>query len=277
MIFQMTSSRVALLPLMIAGVFPLLAQAGPSAKEIMTKNEEVRKIQDVNSSAMLTTGGGGQEKIKQFTWWRKLTADRVHFNTLTRFHAPAEVRGEGILFLEKSADENEVLLYLPNFKKIRRVETQNQSGSFMASELSYSDISTPHVDDYGYKLLKEEACPAAKPEDGQGKKCWVIEAKPATDSIATRTGTSRTIQWIRQDNWMGVRAETFDRDGKAWKEMLSTEIKLVDSSAGKWMAHKVEVKNLKNQKFTVLQFSSVKVNAGIADSIFTQQNLMKDR
>lgn len=254
--------------------------AGLSAREIMTKNEDVRRIQDVMSTATLSSGQGEKvEKVKQFTWWRKLTADSTHFNTLTRFHAPAEIRGEGILFLEKSADDNEVLLYLPNFKKIRRVETQSQSGSFMSSEFSYSDISTPHVDDYDYKLVKEESCPQGSTEsrENKGVRCWVIEARPANEATKTRTGYSRTLQWVRQDNFMGVRAETFDLDEKPWKEMESTEIKQVDASKNKWMAHRVRIFNLKNKKFTVLEFTQVKVNSGIADSIFTQQNLMKDR
>src|SRR5687767_13892481 len=104
------------------------AYADPSAKEIMTKNEEARKIDEIQADAVLVTGGGGgQERVKKFTWWKKLTSDKVHFNTLTRFHQPAEIRGEGILFLERENNENEVLMYLPNFKKIRRVESQQQS------------------------------------------------------------------------------------------------------------------------------------------------------
>jgi len=71
--------------------------AALTAKEIMTRNEQARQISDVNSAATLVTGGGkdaGADKVKKFTWWRKLTADGTHFNTLTRFHEPAEVRGE---------------------------------------------------------------------------------------------------------------------------------------------------------------------------------------
>jgi len=118
--------------------FATAAWAAPDARGIMAMNEEARRIRDVSSSATIATGGGGSsDKVKRFTWWRKLGADGVRFNTLTRFHAPAEVRDEGILFLEQPGGENEVLLYLPNFKKVRRVESQAQSGSFMGSEQSW--------------------------------------------------------------------------------------------------------------------------------------------
>ena len=162
------------------------AWAGMDGRAIMLKNEEARKVSDVQSQAVIVTGEpGAVEKTKKFTWWKKLQADKVHYFTLTRFHFPAEVRGEGILFLEHGGEQNnEVMLYLPTFKKIRRVENAQQSGSFMSSEFSYSDISTPHVDDYKYQLKREEKCPEAEAAKQQ---CFVVQSEPATDVIRDRT------------------------------------------------------------------------------------------
>ncbi len=249
--------------------------ANLSAKEIMTRNEDARKVDDVNSSATITTGGGkATTKVKKFTWWRKLTADRVHYNTLTRFHEPAEVRGEGILFLEHAGDVNDVQMYLPAYKKIRRVESQQQSGSFMGSEFSYADIATPHVDDYTYTLRKDEECAI----DGNPKaRCHVVEAVPATDSVKERTGYSKTVQWLRQDNFIAVKGEYYDSEGKLWKKMESSQIEEVDPAKHKWMALKVKLENAKNQRQTTLEFARVRVNTGIPDSTFTQQSLSRDK
>jgi outer membrane lipoprotein-sorting protein len=246
-----------------------------SAKEIMTRHEDARKIDDVMSSAVLTTGGGGSpQKVKQFTWWRKLTSDRVHFNTLTRFHAPAEVRGEGILFLEHDNDQNDVQMYLPAYKKIRRVESQAQSGSFMGSEFSYADIATPHVDDYKYELQKEAACEI---DDGKQARCFVVQSEPVSDAVKERTGYSKTIQWVRKDNFMAVQGEFYDAQGALWKKMKASGIHEVDPSKHKWMAYDVRIENAKNGKFTDLKFSGVKVNQGIPDSTFNQQNLAREK
>ena len=137
------------------------------------------------------------EKIKQFTWWRKLTADGTHFNTLTRFHEPAEVRGEGILFLEHEGDDNDVQLYLPAYKKIRRVESQSQSGSFMGSEFSYADIATPHVDDYKYELQKEDA--PCVIDGGKQATCYVVQSTPATDPVKSARVTPRRFNGFAKD------------------------------------------------------------------------------
>jgi len=251
-----------------------------SARDIMLRNEQARKFQDIQSSAVLETGGKDKTtKVKRFTWWKKLSDDQVHFNTLTRFEFPPEVKGEGILFLERTEGQNEVLMYLPTYKKVRRVESQAQSGSFMGSEFSYSDITSPHVDDFEHKLVGEEVCEekGAKEKKEESLRCYVIESTPKKESLKERTGSSLSKVWVRNDNFMVERAEYLDLQGKLWKKMTASAITQVDPERKTWMAHRVEMRNLKRNRFTVLQFKQVKVNRGIPDSLFTQANLAQGR
>jgi outer membrane lipoprotein-sorting protein len=245
-----------------------------TAKEIMLKNEEARRLKDVSSNAkLLTSGGGRSERTKEFTWWRKLN-DGVHFNTLTRFHSPAEVKNDGILFLERGQDQTEVFIYLPAYKKIRRVESGQQSGSFMGSEFSYADIATPHVDDFNFKLLKEEKCPAhVQPASD----CYVVEYTPNKEDVSDRTGSAMGMAWVREDNFMDVQNEIYDMDKKPWKKLEATEIKEIDSINKKWLAHHLKMENLKTGRVTEFIFSDVKANKGIDDATFSQQNLSKEK
>ena len=215
----------------IAGTALLLANtlasteagaAGPDARDIMVKNEEARRIREITSSATITTGLGTETKVKTFTWWRKLGGDSVHFKTLTRFHTPAEIRGEGILIEEREANANEVSLYLPTFKKTRRVEGQSQSSSFMGSVFSYSDIAQPHVDDYRHVFLRTEACP-----NDARVQCHVITSTPANDNVRERTGYSKTVEWIRVDNWSDHFATCLNR-----RVISVSEAQLKSSDAG---------------------------------------------
>lgn len=259
------------------GLFWFLASAlaAPSGKEIMTKNEDARRLSDTTASAVLATGGGDlTTRVKRFTWWRKLQSDRTRYNTLTRFHAPAEIRGEGILFLEHSNDQNDVLMYLPTFKKIRRIESQQQNSSFMGSEFSYADIATPHVDDYNHKLIRDEACPG---ETNTKLRCFIVEAEPGSEHVKERTGYSRTVSWVRPDNFMVVKAEYYDIPGALWKRFEAADLREVDQSAHKWMAFQLKIENVKNGHYTKLDFSNVKVNTGVPDSTFTEQNLMREK
>ncbi len=250
----------------------LALAAPPPASEIMAKNEAARRVRSMQSAAKLVTKGSSGEKTKEFQWWRELTGDKVHYNTLTRFQSPAEVKGEGILFQEKSEGATSVQMYLPAFKKVRRVESQQQSGSFMGSEFSYSDIATLKANEYSYKLIREEACP------GEGAvKCYVIESTPASEDIKESTGTSRTVKWVRQDNFMDIKGEYFNEQGELWKRMEATNIKKVDAKENKWLAHQIKMENVKNGRSTVLEFQQVKVNQDIPDSTFSVQNLSREK
>ena len=254
----------------------LLATTGASggalsAEEVMTRNEEARRVHDITSSATLTTTSDGADaKTKSFTWWRKLSGDGVHFHILTRFALPAEIRGEGIL-IDEHATENEILLYLPRFKKVRRVEGQSQSASFMGSVFSYSDIADPHARDYKHALLRSEPCPGSP-----GIPCHVVESTPATDAVKERTGYARTVQWIRSDNFVTVQGELFDARGALWKKLAATDVREVDPKEHRFLAHTVRIEDVRSKRATVLTFGDVKVNTGIPDATFTQQNLARE-
>lgn len=249
-------------------LLPAVAFAGPpTGREVLEKQEEARKIASFQAKATLSTvkEGEPEKAAKKFRWWRKL-ADGGRFVTLTRFDEPATIRGEGVLIREGS-NQNDVKLYLPRFKKVRRVEGQSQSSSFFGSVFSYSDVAMTHADENKAKVLREEACPGGK------VKCWVVEISPATAELSERTGYSKSIQWVRQDNWITVSGEFFDRKGKLWKRLSATDVKEVDTKAHKWLPHVIQLEDVQKKRVTVLRLSDVKVNVSLDDSLFTEQNL----
>ena len=251
----------------------LSASAGaPSAHDIMDRSEGAQRLRDVTAAATITTGdASGETRVKTFTMWRRIEGDNVHFATLTRFALPAEIRGEGILFEEHAGDENDVQLYLPRYKKVRRVEAQSQSASFMGSALSYSDIATPHIDDYNHKLLRSEPCPAETTVS-----CFVLELTPKSDEIAERAGYSKNVQWVRSDNFMSAQTELYDRSGRLWKRITASDIKEVDPAGHKFFTCSLRVDDLLAKRFTTLRFEQVKANTGLADAVFTTQNLARE-
>lgn len=238
-------------------------------REIMVKHEEARKVSAFTAKARLTSeAGDGAKKEKTFILWRKLKDDGVHFSSLTRFQSPAEVKNEAILFLENDKGENDILIYLPAYQKVRRIERSQQSASFMGSDFSYSDITTPHVDDYAHVLKGEEPCASEKTVP-----CFKVEAKPLTDSIRERTGYSRTVSWVRKDNFMVVQNDNYDVGDKLVKTSVLSEIEKQPS--GKWFTKRIEISSKISGGKTFLQFSDVKTEVKIENSLFTQQSLAK--
>ncbi len=239
-------------------------------REIMARHEEARRVPTFSAKARLETKktAGAEKKEKTFTLWRKLKDDGIHFQSLTRFHAPAEVKNEAILFLENPKGENDILLYLPAYQKVRRLERSQQSASFMGSNLSYSDITTPHVDDYRHTLKGQEPCPG-----DTSVQCYRVEGIPATPAIQERVGYAKGIAWVRPDNFMIVQNENYDSKGERVKTIrLSTIEKL---SNGKWFTKKIEVSAAKSGGETLLEFSDVKIDLKLDPGFFTQQTLAK--
>lgn len=265
--------RLSILCLSI--LFVSVFSASPTAayaldgREVMAKHEEARQVAAFTAKARLETRkANAAPKEKTFTIWRKLKSDGVHFESLTRFHTPAEVKNEAILFLENPKGENDILLYLPAYQKVRRLERSQQSASFMGSDLSYSDITTPHVDDYRHRLEGEEACPGEA-----GITCHRIEGIPASPSIQERTGYARTLTWVRKDNFMPTQIQHFDAKGKLVKTSALSEIEKL--STGKWFTKKIQLTTAKSGGQSTLQFSDVRTDPKLAAAFFTQQALAK--
>jgi hypothetical protein len=251
----------------------LHASASFKAADVMKKNEAARRITQLKASGKIVIDGGQRKRQeKTFTWWRQLQKDGVHYNTLTKFHTPAAVKDQAILFLESEGDKNEILMWLPTFKKTRIIESSQQNGSFMASDFSFSDITALQNEDYNYKEEGIEACPNTK--DQKDLKCFKITATLKNAKSADRLGYSKLLLWIRNDNHMSDRVHYFDKSGNLFKELDTTSISEI--SKGSYFFSHLHMKNLTNGQFTLLEFSNLDAKTKISENKFFKQRLGKD-
>jgi hypothetical protein len=239
-------------------------------RDLMARFEKASRVASTKAKAVLVNrDADGTEKTKVFTYWRKIQPDQIHYRTLTYFHEPAEIRGEQILFNEQEGDKDDVQMYLPAYKKVRRVERQSHGQSFMNSEFSYADIASPHLDDYTYAVQAASPCADQKPAK-------VVEVKPKTDDIRDRTGYARLIYWFREDNGMMCRASYYNSKNELIKRLVASDVHEVDASTHSFMSQHLEMENAKNGRRTTIQFSEVDTKVKIPDAKFSVQNLGKD-
>lgn len=249
-----------------------LAFAAPEwkASEIMKKNEASRKVTSIQADGKIIIDGGSRKRMeKTFTWWRKLQKDNVHYNTLTKFHTPTTVKDQSILFLEFENDKNEILMYLPAYKKTRMVESSQQNSSFMASDFTYTDITTIQNEDYIHTELGIEKCP-----NTPSVECYKINATLKNPESSERLGYTKLTMWIRNDNFMNDRTHYFNDAGVVYKELNSTDV--VSFPKNTFFFKKLEMKNLTNGQFTTLDFSNIDTKKDIPESKFFKQRLGKD-
>jgi|GEM_PF-871355 len=265
--FQLSErlSAVLLLSYLVLSSYPARALPKMTGKEVMERHEKARLFEDIFANASLrTVSSEGRTRVKEFRFWRKKSETSSRYQTLTRFDKPAEVAKEGVLILEREDGQNDVLLYLPNFKKIRRVETQSQNGSFMGSDLSYTDLSTQRVDDFDYE---------SKPEEKKcgNSDCYLVKLTPAREEVKVRVGASFIECLVSGETFMVLENSYFDDSRKLIKKILSQAF--VSLSNRTFFPSDLRVENKVTGSVTELKFTSVRGNSGVKSQIFTQQNL----
>ena len=185
------------------------------------------------------------------------------------FLSPSDVKNTAFLTYDydDAAKDDDQWLYLPALKKSKRIASNDKSASFMGSDFTYSDMTSRNIEDYSYKLAKEAKVGLHK--------VWVIESKPKTQKTIDETGYTKSYMFVRQDNFVVIRALHFMTDGGKKKYM---DVKKLEQIDGIWVATEIEMKTKKGKKTlhtTILKFNDVKFNQGLDDNFFTVRQIEK--
>jgi len=185
------------------------------------------------------------------------------------FISPADVRNTAFLTYDydESKLDDDQWLYLPALQKTKRIASSDKSSSFMGSDFTYSDMTTRDISDYSYRIAKESTV--------REHKVWVMESTPKTAKTIAETGYKKSYMFVRQDNFVVVRALHILQEKGKKKYLDVKKLELID---GIWVATEVEMKTTQDKKLlhkTVLKLSDVKFNQDLDDSFFTVRRIEK--
>jgi outer membrane lipoprotein-sorting protein len=189
------------------------------------------------------------------------------------FESPADVRGTGLLSVDydSGALEDQQWLYLPSLHKSTRISSGEKSGSFMGTDLSFSDMTKADPKQYSYKMLKTSVKVKV---DGVAEDCWLIESRPNTKKTKEETGYIKSNVWVSKSKMMPVQIKSWIREGKKLKYIKFQSLKQID---GIWIAHKIVARTKKGKKVesaTVLQFTDMSFNQpDVNEDLFTLSRL----
>jgi hydrophobe/amphiphile efflux-3 (HAE3) family protein len=245
------------------------ADAPLSAHDIMAKNLVSTRVFGFSYEGTMTLlSPDGQERVRKVAAKAKLQPNGVDTDRLVRFLDPPDVRGTATLLDEHAAGDDDIWIYLPALKKVRRLVSSNKKDSFLGTDFSYGDVIGFKVDEWDHKLVGEEKM------DGQD--CYVIESAPKNDDVKSVSGYSKRKSWIRKDGFVTVRAEYWDVGGQPLKWTRWSDYSLVDPAHGRWWFAKSEAMNVQTKHRTRFQFSAIKVESDLSDDLFSSRNLEKD-
>ena len=245
-----------------------VAAADLSGREIMQRVDD-RDDGDNGSSEMEMalidkSGHERSRKIRSFNKDKGEDKLRIMF-----FLEPADVKDTGFLTYDYDdpRKDDDQWLYLPALRKTKRIASSDKSGSFMGSDFNYADMTRKDLDAYDFKILKEE--------EVRGAKTWVIEAVPKTREEIEETGYTKSVVFVRQDNYVVARAVHWEKEGGRLKYMDATKIEKID---GIWTITENSMTTKQGNETlhkTVLRFSNVKYNQNLAEDMFTVRRLEK--
>ncbi len=238
----------------------------------LTGQEIAQKVHDrddgdnsTSKMKMLLIDKNGKKRVRDLkTYTKDKDEDKLK---LMFFLTPADVRNTGFLTYdyEDSNKDDDQWLYLPELRKVKRIASSDKSSSFMGSDFTYSDMTSRNVQDYTYKIMKEPTV--------NGHKTWQMLVTPKSKKTIEETGYTKSIVFVRQDNFVIVQALNYIKIGKKLKYMKVLDLEKID---GIWTTKKMQMVTKKGKKMlhkTIFEFSDIKYNQNLEESFFTTRTL----
>ncbi len=140
-------------------------------------------------------------KISDKRWTLERLGSHGQSKAVLRFTAPAEVKGVALLIVNHPDRASDQWMWTPAIERDRRIALQDRSTRFFGTDFSFEDLEERDVDQYEYALLGEEAI--------DGAPCWKIQSTPREAKASQYT---RSIVWMRKDNYAFARIENYVKD-----------------------------------------------------------------
>jgi uncharacterized protein len=252
----------ALLTVLVGAGVAHAAEAPQSAEELMKLDFVASKVADSTQDAVFhLINAQGQERLRETTGQTKLLAGSTDNRRIVVFNAPADIRGTKTLLIEHSGGDDDIWIYLPAMKKVRRLVANNKKDSFVGTDFSYGDVIGYGVDDWNHTLLRGEAF--------HGLDCEVVQSTPKSPQVADVSGYSKRVSWIDKRSYVAVKTEIYDSQGALLKRLTQEDLREIDPKDHKWQAMRLTAENTQSGHKTVIELKNFKANVGVSDAEFT--------
>lgn len=247
-------------------LFPLAAGSEQSAQSLSARDILLRAQEkqfpknSVSEITMTLISRGGDQRVRKILTKRKEGPDGES-KSVAYFLSPADVKGTAFLVWEHKAKPNDVFLYLPALKKIRRIAGEQKRQSFMGSDFSYADMESRDVDDAEHRILSEE--------EVDGHAVWVIESVPKPESDSEY---GKLVSRIRKEDFIPQKVDFYDKQGKLYKVM---EVLRVGPVGQEILPLHFTMHNVKTDHKTEIVLENVQLGQDIPDDEFTHRAIQR--
>ncbi|XXF76440.1 outer membrane lipoprotein-sorting protein [Myxococcaceae bacterium GXIMD 01537] len=255
-------SKALLSPLCAAVLVLALSSpvhAEESAADISRKSRERGALNVLGLLAevkLTTTGKNGKSKEQVLTTTAKKVEGRTR--SLVRFSQPEGVAGVAVLTVEGAAGEaSEMSLYLPKFKRVRKMARSQRGSAFMDTDFSYADLGgTGGEGDASLKKVGETKV--------MDRLAWVLRGSAGPDSPY-----GQVTVYVDQQTYVPTKVEYTDKEGKPLKVYRASSLKTFKDRV---IAARADMENLQTGSHTVIEVLKLE-EATLGDEAFSERAL----
>jgi outer membrane lipoprotein-sorting protein len=232
------------------------------ASSILDRSRDLTIADAMEATITLSiTDKNGSTRVRTNTMVSKKYPDGTE-KRLIRFVSPAEVQGTAILLHDYAESQDDMWIYLPALKRVRRIVSSEKGKSFMGSEFTNADISSPPSSDFISRHL----------EGSGATDLYIIESVPADASLINQYGYAKRINYLDKENLHLQKMEFYDRNGLHYKtiEVLSIE---PTGSNGRYMISEMQAVNHQTGRSSSMKMEKISTSVKPEDSLFDAQNL----
>lgn len=183
--------------------------------------------------------------------------------TLIIFDTPRDIKGTTLLTFSHKVANDDQWLYLPALKRVKRIASANRSGPFVGSEFAYEDMSSPEIEKYTYKYLRDDKL--------DGLEVFVVERYP----VDRNSGYTRQVVWLDKAEYQVRKVAFHDRRDSLLKTLVLSDYR---KYLGKyWRPDRSFMSNHQTGKNTLLTYTNYKFKTGLRSRDFNRNKLKNVR
>jgi hypothetical protein len=218
-----------------------------------------------NVMTMTLENARGQTRVRTIEGWsREITHDEEH--RFVRFVEPADVKDTTLLTYDFDDHDDDIWLYLPALKKVKRILSSNKTDYFMGSDFTYWDMENIDLTNWDYQLSGSESL--------EGVDTYIVTATPKNDDEIEESGYHKVVYWVGKVDWIPRKTEFTDTKKRLSKRLALSEIRATSQSDPRPRAHHMHMENLVTNHKTSLAMSKLELDVAVNDDLFSQRNMM---
>jgi len=196
----------------------------------------------------------GERKMDARLHWKK--DDEGHVRLMIRVLAPADLKGSSYLVIENEPRDT-VYVYLPALGKPRRI-VGGGARAIWSTDFSYEDIRLLQ--------MKSAATDVERLPDSEvaGRATYVMAQQP---DPARETGYDRILSYVDKETCVALKTEYFET-GDQMRKRLMVDPSTVAQVNGKWIAHDLEMTDLRDDTQSWIQVKEISIDEKISSRYF---------